>query len=432
MTSFAIQNFGCRVNQAEAFGWAEEFGLSGLSLEEDAARADLVIVNTCTLTARADRDVRKFIRRVSRLNPAARLVIAGCSVDGGRDRFEEHSGTWLTVSNKEKADLVEKVLTRVGRKEAAELSPLRSRALLKVQDGCDLRCAFCIIPRVRGASRSVDAADLVGRARELIQRGFREIVLCGIHLNSYGLDLRPPSSLHDLLRSLVGLDGLGRVRLSSLDPRYLDDPLIELITASPKICPHFHLSLQHGSDRLLKLMGRGSKTGDYSRVLARLREESPASALGADIIVGFPGESDEDFDRMFEFLRASPLNYLHVFSYSPRPGTSAAGRLQVAESVKRERSATLRAWSGERRLAFHQEFSGKEIEGVVVKKSRGGAEVLTSNYIAVQVSRCPAGQGEEVRVKILRVGPKQTGAKVVADPGEVRGENVEPRKGICE
>jgi threonylcarbamoyladenosine tRNA methylthiotransferase MtaB len=415
MTSFSIQNFGCRVNQAEAFGWAEELELSGLSLEKDAARADLVIVNTCTLTSKADRDVRKFIRRVCRLNPAARLVVAGCSVDGGRERFEDYPGTWLTVANREKADLVEKVLSRVGRKAAAEFSPLRSRALLKVQDGCNLRCSFCIIPQVRGPSRSVDAAVLFARARTLIQRGFREIVLCGIHLNSYGLDLRPSGSLLELLRSLVGLDGLGRIRLSSHDPRYLDDPLIDLITVSPKICPHFHLSLQHGSDPLLKLMGRGSKTSEYSRILARLREASPIAALGADIIVGFPGESGEDFDRMFEFLQSSPLNYLHVFSYSPRPGTPAAGRPQVAETVKRERSAALRAWSGERRLAFHQGFLGKELEGIVVKKNRGAAEALTSNYIAVKVPSCPAGQGEEVMVKVLEAGPKQaTGEAVTA------------------
>jgi threonylcarbamoyladenosine tRNA methylthiotransferase MtaB len=420
MTSFSIQNFGCRVNQAEAFGWAEDFELSGLSLENDAARADLVIVNTCTLTGRADRDVRKFLRRVSRQNPAARLVVAGCSVDGGRDRFDEYPGTWLTVSNREKADLVEKVLARVGRKTAVEFSPLRSRALLKVQDGCDLRCAFCIIPNVRGPSRSLAGADILSRARALIRRGFREIVLCGIHLNSYGLDLRPPSSLLELLRSLVCLEGLGRVRLSSLDPRFIDDPLVELITASPKICPHFHLSLQHGTDRLLKLMGRGSKTSEYSRILVRLREESPAAALGADIIVGFPGESNEDFDRMFEFLRASPLNYLHVFSYSPRPGTPAAGRPQVAETVKRDRSAVLRTWSGETRRAFYGAFLGKELEGIVVKKSRDGAEVLTSNYIAVKVPRCPAGQGEEVRVKILRAGPEQARGEIVSSPDPAR------------
>ena len=166
-------------------------------------------------------------------------------------------------------------------------------------------------------------------------------------------------------------------------------------------------------------MGRGSKTSDYSRILTRLRKGSPGAALGADIIVGFPGEADKDFERMIEFLQLSPLNYLHVFSYSPRPGTPAAGRPQVKETVKRARSAALRAWSGERRLAFHREFLGKELEGIVVKKNRGGAEVLTSNYIAVKVPRCPAGQGEEVTVKILRVGPKQAAGEVVTAPGKI-------------
>jgi threonylcarbamoyladenosine tRNA methylthiotransferase MtaB len=417
MTCFSIQNFGCRVNQAEAFGWAEELESSGLSLEKDAARADLVIVNTCTLTSKADRDVRKFIRRVSRLNPRARLVVAGCSVDGGRKRFEESPGIWLTALNREKTELVEKILSRVERGAAAEFSPLRSRALLKVQDGCDQRCAFCIIPLVRGASRSEPQANILARAQVLIQRGFREIVLCGIHLNSYGFDLRPPGSLSGLLRSLAGLDGLGRIRLSSLDPRYLNDPLIEWITSSPKICPHFHLSLQHGSDRLLKLMARGSNTSEYSGILARLRRASPNAALGADIIVGFPGEFDEDFEAVFEFLRSSPLDYLHVFSYSPRPGTPAAGRPQVPETVKRERSAALRAWSGERRLAFHRAFLSRELEAIVVRKQGSAADVLTSNYIAVNVSTCSAAQGEEVRVKILRAGPKQAAGEVVTSAG---------------
>lgn len=413
MTSFSIQNFGCRVNQAEVFSWAEEFELGGLRLEEDSTRADLVVVNTCTLTSRADRDVRKFIRKISRLNPKARLIIAGCSVDGGRVEFEKIPQAWLLLSNGEKGGLTSRVLSEVGGRREAFSQPLRSRGLLKVQDGCNLRCTFCIIPSVRGKSRSFDREELLSRAKRFVRQGFKEVVLCGIHLSSYGHDLRPKSSLLELLQALVELEGMARIRLSSLDPRFFDDKLVDFVTGSPKICPHFHLSLQHGSDRILKLMGRKSRVSQYERILSRLRQNSPAASLGADIISGFPGESDEDFARMCDFLKNSPLTYFHVFTYSPRPHTPAEGWPQVEDRVKRERSSLLRKLSEEKRRAFRLTFLGQELEGIVVKKSNGGGEVLTSNYIDVQVPFCPGRQGAEAKVKITRVELQHAWGEIV-------------------
>lgn len=413
MTSFSIQNFGCRVNQAEAFSWAEEFELGGLRLAEDSARADLVIVNTCTLTSRADRDVRKFIRKVSRLNPKAKLIVAGCSVDGGRAEFEKIPQAWLLLSNGEKGRLASLVLSEVPGCRGAVSQPFRSRALLKVQDGCNLRCTFCIIPSVRGKSRSFGGEEILSRAKEFVRQGFREVVLCGIHLSSYGHDLRPKGSLFELLQELAELEGMGRIRLSSLDPRFLDDRLLDFVSGSQKICPHFHLSLQHGSDRILKLMGRKSLVSEYERILSRLRQNSPAASLGADIISGFPGESDEDFARMHDFLGNSPLTYFHVFAYSPRPHTQAAEWPQVAEKVKHQRSAILRRLSEEKRRAFRLSFLGQELDGVIVKKNDAGAEVLTSNYINVQVPFCPGRQGAEAKVKITRVESKQTWGEIV-------------------
>jgi len=413
MTSFSIQNFGCRVNQAEAFSWAEEFELGGLRLEEDSTRADLVVVNTCTLTSRADRDVRKFIRKICRLNPKARLIIAGCSVDGGRAEFEKIPQARLLLSNGEKGGLTSRVLSETPGRRAGFSQPLRSRALLKVQDGCDLRCTFCVIPYVRGKSRSFDREDILSRAKKFVRQGFREVVLCGIHLSSYGHDLRPKGSLIELLQALVELEGMGRIRLSSLDPRFLDDKLIDFITSSQKICPHFHLSLQHGSDRILKLMGRESRVSGYEQILSRLRQNSPAASLGADIISGFPGESDEDFNETFDFLQNSPLTYFHVFTYSPRPHTPAEGWPQVEEHLKRERSSLLRNLSEEKRRTFRLAFLGQELEGVVVKKNDVGGEALTSNYIDVHALFCPNRPGEEVKVKISRVESKQTWGEIV-------------------
>jgi len=411
MPSFSIQNFGCRVNQAEAFSWAEEFELGGMRLEEDPTRADLVVVNTCTLTAGADRDVRKFIRRISRLNSGARLIIAGCSVDGGTLRSEDLRPETLLLPNAEKTQLPARVLSRLETREAPAAKPLRSRALLKVQDGCDLRCTFCIIPSVRGPSRSFGREEILARARRLIAKGFREIVLCGIHLSSYGLDRDPKDSLAGLLGNLADLEGLGRLRLSSLDPRYLDDVLSGLITESPRVCPHFHLSLQHASDRVLKLMGRRSNAAGYWRILERLRERSPEAALGADIIVGFPGEEEKDFERLRDFVAQSPLDYLHVFTYSPRPGTPAASWPQVEDTEKRRRSAVLRTVAEDKRRAFRERFIGRELRGIVVRKGAQGAEVLTSNYIGVLVPSCFGRPGDEVKVRITRVESKLTGGE---------------------
>jgi threonylcarbamoyladenosine tRNA methylthiotransferase MtaB len=413
MTSFAIQNFGCRVNQAECFAWAEQLELHGLELRKESTRADIVVVNTCTLTSRADRDVRKFIRRIERQNPEARLVLTGCSVEAKRAEFERIPQAWLVLSNTEKNELGEKVCSGVEPSRPGLFQPLRSRALLKVQDGCNFRCAFCIIPNVRGRSRSLSRPEILDQARRLINHGFREIVLCGIHLSSYGHDLQPRSSLLGLLQDLNELEGLGLIRLSSLDPRFLDEELLEFITASRAICPHFHLSLQHGSDRMLGLMGRGSRRADHGRILSRLRRNSPGAALGADIIVGFPEETEEDFEASFRFIERSPLAYLHVFSYSARPGTPAAARPQVPEDVKRRRSERLRNLAQEKWLSFRLNFLGQTVGGIVIKKQAGEAAVLTGNYINVRVPECSFEPGQEVKVKVTAVSSEMTAGEIV-------------------
>jgi threonylcarbamoyladenosine tRNA methylthiotransferase MtaB len=207
---------------------------------------------------------------------------------------------------------------------------------------------------------------------------------------------------------------LGKLRLSSLDPRSLNEELLRLITGVSTICPHFHLSLQHGSDRILKRMGRGSSSSGYRRILEKLRDGSPTAALGADIIVGFPGETEEDFEKLQDFLAASPLDYLHVFAYSPRPGTPAAEWPQVGESEKRRRSAVLRKLSADRRRAFRLRFLGQVLEAVVIKEKEAGAVLLTSNYIEVRVPTCFTRPGDVAKVRITRVEPEWTEGEEVA------------------
>jgi threonylcarbamoyladenosine tRNA methylthiotransferase MtaB len=426
MLSFSIQNFGCRVNQAEAFAWIEAVEKGGLRYEDDWGRSDLVLINSCTLTSRADRDARKFINRVSRENPGARLVVTGCWAEGAREEIAKIPQVLLVLRNNEKDRLPEKVLSLVARPapEAGEEPPaggeaqacFRARAPLKIQDGCDNRCTFCIIPSVRGRSVSLGPDEVLARVRDLVGRGYREIVLSGIHLSSYGRDREPRGSLLELLRNVEDVEGLGRLRLSSLDPRRTDAALLKHIAGNPKVCQHFHFSLQHSSERVLREMGRSVRPAIYRSILSDLRKRSPEASLGADVIVGFPGETGEDFAGLEDFLEDSPLTYFHVFSYSPRAGTPAAARPQVPERVKRERSLVLRRLSGEKNLRFRETFAGKTLDAVVIRKGRGrgdlaagaadGAEVLTGNYFMVSVPSCPVPKREIVRVRVGRALPR--------------------------
>jgi len=429
MPSFAVRNFGCRVNQAEAFAWAEAFRERGLRLDEEWSRSDVILVNSCTLTGRADRDVRKFIQKAARQNPGTRIVVTGCYAERAPAEVAEMPNVVAVLPNSAKDRLPERLLELVGsaaggarpgamvsdtldREEDAETS-FRSRAILKVQDGCDNRCTFCVIPSVRGRSASASPDEVRTSVRTLAGRGFREIVLAGIHLSSYGEDLAPNASLLGLLRELEAVPGVGRIRLSSLDPRKMDGPLLEHIAANPKICQHFHLSLQHASERILRLMGRAMTPGLVESLLKELRRRSPDAALGADVIVGFPGETEDDFDELGDFLERSPLTYFHVFSYSPRKGTPAAVRPRPPDRVVKDRSTALRRLSTEKALRFRGRFLGRELEAAVIRKSDRGAEVLTGNYVRVHVPACRAPEREIVRVAIGRVLPRRTEGEVV-------------------
>jgi threonylcarbamoyladenosine tRNA methylthiotransferase MtaB len=422
MTSFSIRNFGCRVNQAEAFAWAEEFRNHGLAVGDAWEQSDYVLVNSCTLTGRADRDVKRFIHKVARRNPKARLIVTGCLAERAGRELGEMPGVWMVVGNAEKVDLAGKLIESTGAsEEATTLAPYRARAQVKVQDGCDFHCSYCVIPSVRGKSVSVRPEEVLARIGDLAARGYREIILAGIHLSSYGFDLEPRSSFLDLLRGIEAIEDLGRVRLSSLDPRFLDDVLVEHIAASPWICPHFHLSLQSGSDRVLGMMGRGSGRRNYEKILENLRRRSPDAALGADIIAGFPGESNEDFELTRDFLSRAPLDYFHVFPFSPRQGTGAALMGPVGEKTKMERAAVLRELSGEKNLDFRKKFVGRDLEAVVIAKKGREAEVLTENYIRVRVSDCPAARRETVKVRITAVSLQKTAGFVPLEPTSTIG-----------
>ena len=413
MTSFSVQSFGCRVNQAEVFFWADKLQEGGLRYERDCFQSELVIVNSCTVTSRADRDVRKFVRNLLRVKPEARVIVTGCYVERAPQEWREWPHLWRIYSNQNKERIIQDILSSLDSKQKEAVLRYRSRALVKIQDGCNYACTFCIVPRVRGKSVSLKKEKILTQIRKFLSQGFREMVLTGIHICHYGLDLCPPTSLLKLLNEIESLEGLGRIRLSSLDPRLLPFSLAEHIVASQKICPHFHLSLQTGSDRILARMGRKIRVKRYQEILSYFRHKSPQASLGADIIAGFPGEREQDFAQTYRFLEDSPLTYFHVFSYSPRPGTPAAEWPQVPERVKKERAKCLRRLSAKKNFEFRRSFLGQELKAIIIKKGRDWSQLLTSNYIKVLGMDCSIPEGEEVRIKITEVCPQKTEGKII-------------------
>lgn len=413
MTSFSIQSFGCRVNQAEAFTWVNEFQKHGLRYEKDFIKSDLILVNTCTLTSRADRDVRSFLNKTSRLNPTARLIVTGCFAERAADELKEFPQVWQVFSNQKKEELPAKIISLISPTAEDSQTSYRSRALVKIQDGCSLSCSFCIIPQVRGKCKSTRPDIILQRMQDYGEQGFREIVLTGIHICLYGSDFSSKLTLFDLLKMMDGLKNPPRIRLSSLDPRFMSERLLEHLSTSKQICPHFHFSLQHGSEAVLQRMGRNVKITDYSRILGFLKDKRSAASLGADIIVGFPGESDLEFERLFQFLEKSPLNYFHVFPYSPRPGTKAENWSPVNDKVKKERAACLRQLSQEKSLNFRRTKIGEKMDAVVIKKGKQKSRVLTDNFIEVLVPSCSSGEKERIKVRITRVMDKQTFGQIL-------------------
>ena len=426
MPSFAVRNFGCRANQAEAFAWTDAFHGRGLRLEMDWGRSDVVVVNSCTLTGRAERDVRKFIRAVHRENPGSKIVVTGCYAERAPAEIAAMPGVVSVLPQSAKAGLADRVTELdelralsgqtgpAGRKAVNGETSFRARAYLKVQDGCDGRCAYCIIPSVRGPSRSVPVSDVVISVKDLARRGFQEIVLAGIHLSSYGEDLEARSSLLALLVELRDAAVPARLRLSSLDPRKTDAALMAHIAGEGTICPHIHLSLQHASGRILRLMGRAVDPGSYEHILDEMRRLSPEAAIGADMMVGFPEETEADYEELRSFVNRSELTYVHVFSYSPRPGTAAATRPRVQAGLVTERSKALRRLTALKDFRFRRRFIGRELEAVVIARSDKGAEVLTGNSIRVFVPTCRAPERELVRVSIRRVLPRRTEGEIAA------------------
>ena len=404
---YAIVTFGCRVNQADSLGLETQLRARG-DTRAPVEEADLVVVNTCSVTATADQGARQTLRRVARVNPDARLVATGCYASRAGDEIAALPGGPEVVPNEEKHTIADRVgagvettADRFGDGPGAcggLVSPGvvgRVAFMLRVQTGCDEPCAYCIIPSTRGRGRSLDLAHVLAAVGHAADSGFREVVLTGVHLGSYGRDLDPPSSLVVLLRALDRHPSEVTFRISSLEPMDCAPEIVDLVATSGRFAPHFHLPLQHASADVLRRMRRPYSLDLYRRTVDRIRDRLPHAGIGSDLIAGFPGEREVDARGTFEYVSASPLTYLHVFPYSPRPGTEAA-RLpeRVPAPLVRSRAKTLRAVGAELARRFRAAQVGTVRPALTLE---GGTVALTDNYLKVLV---PPGRGGNVRVNV--------------------------------
>ena len=387
----ALHTLGCRLNQFETEAIREQFVSRGFHVVPFDGPADIYVVNTCTVTNQADARARQALRRAVRRGPESIVVATGCYAQTHPDQLLEIDGVDLVLGNAEKGDLVDRVLgvragdrpvSRVTRRseivrfdERLDVSAFedRTRAMLKIQDGCDQFCSFCIIPWARGRHRSLPPEAVLRQVRTLMDRGYAEIVLTGVHLGEYGTDLPAPVTLNSVVRQILERTALPRLRLSSIWPTAVDRELIGLLEDhAPRLCRYTHLAVQHGDDRLLRDMRRTYTSGQAGEVVGLLVDAVPDICIGADIMVGFPGETDDSFQRMHDWLDRLPFAYFHVFSYSKRDHTRAARMPdQVPPAEARERSRLLRTLSERKSAAYHSRFRGRVLPVLVEEESDG-------------------------------------------------------------
>jgi threonylcarbamoyladenosine tRNA methylthiotransferase MtaB len=473
METFFIENFGCRATEADATAIRQQLLDKGLAYAADPARADVVVLNTCTVTASADSQARDAVRKIHRANPAARIILTGCYaqrapeelaalegvayvVGNGRQNeipglIERGAGVGKPVAAAQSNDFVPvsqlatqlpsrqeerrtdgtlslghgpaKVLTSdIFARATVQLAPAslmaggHTRPILKIQDGCNNRCSYCVIPFVRGRSRSLSPDAVVEEVRALVAAGAREIVLSGINLGSYGRDLMPRSDLPTVVRRILGETQVEHLRFSSIEPQDVTEDFVALVASSVRLAPHFHVPLQSGSDRILKAMHRWYRGELYAERIRVIRRQLPDAAIGADVIVGFPGETDEDFQQTFGFIEGLPFTYLHVFSFSTRPGTEASriGGAVPAKAI-RECARALRNLSDQKAAAFRKSQEGRSLRALTLARTGDGwTEALTSNYLKVRIAgQYAPNEWHEIRV------PRESEPAPVAGSGSV-------------
>jgi threonylcarbamoyladenosine tRNA methylthiotransferase MtaB len=423
VSSFYLENFGCRATQADGAAIEHQLRQRGWQRATRADAAQVVVLNTCTVTASADRDVRAAIRRIHRGNPECKILLTGCYAQRAPEELAALPGVTWVVGNSHKQKVVDVVCGAPGFVPLRTILPLdgvpattpaevivgdifahtellaapvfdggaeKTRPNLKVQDGCDNRCSFCIIPSVRGASRSLPLEQVLAQVGALTGAGFREVVISGINLGRWGRDFEKPDRFPSLVRAIIEHTDLEKLRISSVEPMDWTNELIELVAGCERIAKHAHVPMQSGSDRILRAMHRKYRPWHYAEKIRRIRNTMPTAAIGADVMVGFPGETDSDFAETRRMIADLPFTYLHVFTYSSRPGTrSAEMPNQVPVQVARERNRILRELAAEKKRDFMQSFIGRELSAITLSVGdEHSTEALTDNYLKMRLAGC--------------------------------------------
>ena len=399
----AFCSLGCKVNQYETNAMAQKFIEHGYEVVEFDEYADVYIVNTCTVTNVADRKSRQMLRRAKEINKDATLVACGCYAQVAKDELKKIPEIDLIIGNNEKNDIIQIVENHISQKGAEDLVSdvmykldyvelgtttytEKTRAVIKVQDGCDRFCSYCLIPYARGHIRSRKIENVIEEIKKVVEEGINEVVITGIHIASYGRDFKGENiGLIDLLEEINKIQGLHRIRLGSIEPTIVTDEFVERLSKLDKICDHFHLSLQSGCTETLKRMNRRYTTEEFKAVTKRLRAKFPNAALTTDIIVGFPGETDEEFNTTYEFLKEIAFYKMHIFKYSQRKGTKAAVMPnQVDGKIKEERSKKLIELSNENEYNYDKKYIGKQVEVLFEEREGEYLKGHTTNYIVVK------------------------------------------------
>ena len=426
MKKVAFYTLGCKVNQYETEAMLEMFKKDGYEHVDSEDYADVYVIITCTVTHMSDRKSRQYIRRMKKKNPDSIIAVVGCYSQVSPEEILEIEEVNLVMGTNERRTIVEEIkkleaingakkastvddIMKVRAFEEIEISQSngRTRAFMKIQDGCDRFCTYCIIPYARGGKvRSRDIESIVNEAKTLADNGYKEVVLTGIHVASYGKDLRESNlKLLDVIKRINEIDGFERIRTSSVEPILFTDEFVSEVSKMEKVCPHYHLSLQSGCDETLKRMNRRYTTEEYKAIVNILREKIPNVAITTDVIVGFPGETNDEFNKTYEFLRDIELPQMHVFKYSPRKGTPAATmENQVDPQMKQFRSEKLLNLNKENFNKFAGKFIGQEID-VLFEQSiaENTYEGLTPNYIRVIVKSDREIHGEILKVKLTDI-----------------------------
>ena len=422
MKKVAFYTLGCKVNQYETEAMLELFEKEGYEKAETEDYADVYVINTCTVTHMSDRKSRQYIRRMKKKNPDAIIAVVGCYSQVSPEEILSIDEVNLVMGTNDRKKIVEEVkkidasrkvstvddIMKVKAFEEIEINKTngKTRAFLKIQDGCDRYCSYCIIPYARGRVRSRDLESIVKEVENLAANGYKEVVLTGIHVASYGKDIKDSDiKLLDVIKQINDIEGIERIRLSSVEPILFTDEFVEAVSTMDKVCPHYHLSLQSGCDETLKRMKRRYTTEEYKAIVDRLRAAIPNVSITTDVIVGFPGETNEEFDKTYEFLKDIELTHMHIFKYSPRKGTPAATmENQVDPSTKHERSEKLLQLNEENFNKFGQKMLDKEFNVLFEQKVGDNKfEGLTENYVKVIVESDKDLSEQILKVKITDV-----------------------------